>query len=472
MKSPFSARRRQRRIRSLAAIGLLVAAMAACGKKGNPLPPLRPVPARIADLTVVRTRDRITLHFTVPGANVDGSTPAAIDRVDIYRVILPPGATPAAAAATPTTVPAMPGVPAATVPPAATTPATPATAPAVPATTQTNPAAATPAATPASPAAPAATLPGQAAASAGRGRAGGAAPAVPTGPTAATVIADPKNLLTRVAVRRTPKPDTSTEDASKPPKSPAPAVPPDPRPESGSVTTFVDPIDASAVAGSTRYYVAVPVVGNGRGRPGAASALIAVPLGDLPQPPTDIALKFDETRVTATWAPVAGETFTVLRTGEALDLATAELLTPEPIASSEFSLPSQFGKAVCLAVKATKATGPVRVEGLASAPVCVTPVDRFPPPAPGGLQAVQEGAAVTLIWTSVDAPDLAGYVVLRGDGATGTLQPLMRVPIRETTYRDTTAQPGQTYTYAVYAADSSPAANVSQLSDRQTIVMR
>jgi hypothetical protein len=107
-----------------------------------------------------------------------------------------------------------------------------------------------------------------------------------------------------------------------------------------------------------------------------------------------------------------------------------------------------------------------------SDPVCVTPVDRFPPPAPSGLQAVQEGSAVTLIWTHVEAADLAGYVVLRGDGTTGTLQPLMRAPIQDVTYRDTTVQVGQTYTYAVYAVDSSPAANVSQLSDRQTVVIR
>jgi hypothetical protein len=287
-------------------------------------------------------------------------------------------------------------------------------------------------------------------------------------------MAEPKNLLTSVAVRRTrPPSDTAADDPSKPAKpAKTPAAPADTRPESGTETTFVDMVDASAVAGSTRYYVAVPVVGNGRGRPGPASALVAVTLGDLPSAPADLVLKFDETRVIATWSPVTGETFTVLRTGETFDPATAESLTPEPLSAAEFALPMQFGKPVCLAVKATRVTGAVRAEGVPSAPVCVTPADRFPPPAPSGLQAVQEGAAVTLIWTQVEAADLAGYVVLRGDGATGSLQPLMRTPIRDVTYRVTTAQVGQTYTYAVYAVDSSPAANVSQLSDRQTIVIR
>lgn len=448
---------------------LLSAAMAACGKKGNPLPPLRPVPARIADLTAVRTQDRITLHFTVPAANLDGTTPAAIDRVDIYRVILPPGAVPDAAPA-PGLAPAVAAAPGTAAPPAATTPA-----PAPVTNAPTGVAAPAAAAAPTTGAAPAgAGAPGQvtgtgrgASATTGRG-------AVPTGPTPATVTADPKNLLMRVAVRRTPPPSAEPDDPSKParPAKTTAAAAPDTRPETGTEATFVDMVDASAAAGSTRYYVAVPVAGSGRGRPGPASALVAVTLGDLPPAPADLALKFDETRVIATWTPVTGETFTVLRTGEAFDPATAERLTPEPITTAEFALPMQFGKAVCLAVRATKVTGPVRAEGAPSAPVCVTPVDRFPPPAPGGLQAVQEGSAVTLIWTHVEAADLAGYVVLRGDGVTGALQPLMRTPIQEVTYRDTTAQVGQTYTYAVYAVDSSPAANVSQLSDRQTIVIR
>jgi hypothetical protein len=62
-----------------------------CGKKGSPLPPLRPVPARIADLSAARTASHVTLRFTVPAANVDGATPAAVERVDVYRLVLAKG---------------------------------------------------------------------------------------------------------------------------------------------------------------------------------------------------------------------------------------------------------------------------------------------------------------------------------------------------------------------------------------------
>jgi hypothetical protein len=41
-----------------------------------------------------------------------------------------------------------------------------------------------------------------------------------------------------------------------------------------------------------------------------------------------------------------------------------------------------------------------------------------------------------------------------------------------TTYRDTTAQAGFTYAYAVYAVDRASPPNVSPLSDRQVVTVR
>ena len=85
---------------------------------------------------------------------------------------------------------------------------------------------------------------------------------------------------------------------------------------------------------------------------------------------------------------------------------------------------------------------------------------------------MQEDAVVTLIWTGVDAADLGGYVVLRGEGAGENMQPLMRDAVTDTTFRDTTVRPGMTYSYAVYAVDRAPTPNISQLSNRQTVTVR
>ena len=300
-------------------------------------------------------------------------------------------------------------------------------------------------------------------------------------PPVSVLTAMPKYLLTHLSVRRPPPPEPKPKSSdgaspsSAPPTPPASAAPADTRPLPGDAVTIVDEIDdAARASGGVRHYLAIPVAGTGRGRPGAATPLLAVPIGSLPAAPADLALTYDETQLTAAWhAAVVGDVFSVLQTpGPAFDAATAKALTPEPIAATQFTLPLTFGTQTCVAVRATHVTGAVRAEGAPTAPVSVTPVDTFPPPAPTGLQAVQEGAAVTLIWNRVEVADVAGYIVLRGEGTGGTLQPLMRTPVAEVTYRDTTVQPGQTYTYAVYAVDKSPAANVSPLSDRQTLVIR
>jgi len=66
-----------------ASLGL---AAAACGHKGKPLPPLRPIPAAVADFAAEREGAAVRLQFTVPDANQDGSAPPAVDRLDIFAV--------------------------------------------------------------------------------------------------------------------------------------------------------------------------------------------------------------------------------------------------------------------------------------------------------------------------------------------------------------------------------------------------
>ena len=72
--------------RRLGASLLAVLAAAGCGKRGNPLPPLRSVPARIADLTAHRVDDRVELAWTVPAANTDGTALAGLTGLEVYAV--------------------------------------------------------------------------------------------------------------------------------------------------------------------------------------------------------------------------------------------------------------------------------------------------------------------------------------------------------------------------------------------------
>lgn len=65
-----------------------------CGKRGPPLPPLHPAPAAVGNLSVVRRADSVTIRFTAPTANQDGSEPLLLDRIDIFAITLAPDARP------------------------------------------------------------------------------------------------------------------------------------------------------------------------------------------------------------------------------------------------------------------------------------------------------------------------------------------------------------------------------------------
>ncbi|MEW6322961.1 MAG: fibronectin type III domain-containing protein, partial [Acidobacteriota bacterium] len=140
-------------------------------------------------------------------------------------------------------------------------------------------------------------------------------------------------------------------------------------------------------------------------------------------------------------------------------------LTDPPLATTRYELADvRFGERRCFAVRAVDTVAGVTIEGPLSEPGCVTPVDTFPPAAPGSLAAVATSGAISLIWDGGSEADLAGYIVLRGAGAGASLETLTPTPIRETTYRDERVTPGTRYVYAVVAVDT--AGNASGQSNR------
>ncbi len=366
----------------------------ACGKRGEPLPPLRPVPARVTEVTAASVDDRVELRLTIPAANLDGSTPPAVDRVEVF----------------------------------------------------------------------------------GLGTAAGV-----TVPTADQIAADPKNLRLQLAVRReAAAPAPAAPPVAPPPAGVAGAAAPaaDVRPEAGSAATMVDRLDRAALttAGVTfMHYVVRGVTGSGRGRPGPWSAVLSVPVGALAVGAVSPRLAHDETTLTLSWtAPAEGLSYRVFEVTSAEAAAGAASaptrLTPAPVPATEFKTPVEFGRARCFVVRPVRVTGNVMVDGSLSSPVCATPADTFPPAGPAELRVVQEGASITLIWSTVEAADLVGYRVLRGDGAEGVLRQLTADPVTVATYTDATARPGATYTYSVVAVDK--AGNLSTQSNRQTVTVR
>ena len=146
-------------------------------------------------------------------------------------------------------------------------------------------------------------------------------------------------------------------------------------------------------------------------------------------------------------------------------------MMPEPLNLTPLTTPAyadlgvEFGLEHCYAVRTLDVVGGLDVRSGLSAQTCVTLVDTFPPGAPLGLTAVGSEGAVSLIWRPNDEADLVGYLVLRGLPPGETLQPLTPDPVRENTYRDATAELGVGYVYAVRAVDSATPPNFSPLSN-------
>jgi hypothetical protein len=201
-----------------------------------------------------------------------------------------------------------------------------------------------------------------------------------------------------------------------------------------------------------------------------------VPLIAAPAPPRPGGTSFDQSSVTITWTPppvasdeASGVTYNVYAAPSA---SAAPPSAPVPLnaapleATSYTHAGATAGQEQCFVVRSAATLGTMIVESDASAPICVTPADTFPPKAPTGLAAVSGPGVINLIWDANTDADLAGYLVLRGEAPGDTLQPLTPQPIRETRYIDRAVQPGVTYVYAVVAVDRAATPNRSTPSNK------
>jgi fibronectin type 3 domain-containing protein len=129
----------------------------------------------------------------------------------------------------------------------------------------------------------------------------------------------------------------------------------------------------------------------------------------------------------------------------------------------------QFGTEKCYVVRNVTMVGAVVLESEPSARVCVTARDTFAPAAPKELAAVSDDQGISLIWEANTEPDLGGYLVTRQQ-AGGEFVSLTPEAIRDTSYRDTTADVGRSYAYQVVAVDTATPANRSEPSNRVEVV--
>jgi len=409
-------------------IVLVLATLAACGKKGPPLAPLRLVPAAVTDPAARRSGDDVELRFVLPTANANG--PGAIDlaRIEIYAITIGPGAV------TPPNrdlliTARVVGTIAVRPPPV-------------------------------------------------EGEEAGAVPDKRPAPGDRVSFVDQLTAEKMKPVAGGQKPEAGGIKPEVGGQKPEAGVKPDAagqKPEAAAVAAeaAVPPPATGVATYPTRIYA---IRGLSRsGRPGPASARILLPLVPPVASPSAVAAQMPtETAVVVDWMPPVAEpgmppvAFNVYRLE-----APGAPLNPAPLADIKFEIGGvEYGKEQCFVVRTVQTLPNVTLESAPSAPACLTPLDKFAPVAPKGLRAVAEDGAVSLVWDQNTEADLGGYLVLRGEAPGDTLQPLTPQPITDASYRDATVTPGVRYVYVVVAVDSATPRNQSAQSAREEVTAR
>ena len=110
-----------------------------------------------------------------------------------------------------------------------------------------------------------------------------------------------------------------------------------------------------------------------------------------------------------------------------------------------------LGQRWCYVVGTVASTEPV-AESTRSNEVCVSVVDIVAPAAPGGVAALGAPDGIEVSWSPSTEPDLAAYRLYRQAGG-GPREKVGEVAPPETSLRDSTAAPGTRYVYTVTAVD-------------------
>jgi fibronectin type 3 domain-containing protein len=121
---------------------------------------------------------------------------------------------------------------------------------------------------------------------------------------------------------------------------------------------------------------------------------------------------------------------------------------------------TEYGKQYFYMIQAVQKTGSLEAESELSEAKEVTPVDRFPPSTPAGLNAIAGTGNIELVWDRNTEADLAGYRLYRasGDGNPEKIADIQDTP----SYSDRKVESGKRYRYVVSAVDRS--GNESQQS--------
>jgi len=389
-----------RRVRGAGTLAsILLLALVACGKRGDPLPPLRRTPASVLGLKVAQRGDQLEVAYQAPGASIDGVRLTELQ----MELFIAQGEGDFEKLATRRSRKAQPGERVSelvSAPPAGTTVKVAVRALARGRASVRTPVAGMIAQTP---------------------------PVAPRALTAALVA-------TGVAL---------AWEGARP--EPVKAALPTPAPLAGppgSTATRPTPQGAGPASpqGST------PSQGAPAGGPTPPGAAPAGPPG---QPVSPIPGRTASPEGAAPAAPPFPGGFSVYRRAKD-GVYTVPLATPTD-GSSFADTTVAPGQSFCYLVRAVASLEPL-VESASSEEACVAVADISPPATPAGLSALASAEGIELTWSPSAESDLAGYRVLRAAPA-GAPEPIAEVAPKETQFLDKSAVRGVRYRYRVVAFD-------------------
>jgi len=267
-------------------------------------------------------------------------------------------------------------------------------------------------------------------------------------------------------------------------------VPTIPQAQFAKLSTRIESIEkanlAAATAGAKLIYADAPPFRSQDGRPvrltyavvtegedarGEFSNMaILVPL-PVAAPPKAVTATAKPEGVTLAWtAPTTAVTqdapiingYNIYRNapGERVDEFASPINTA-PVTATTYTDNPPYGEHE-YRVAAVASAGPPLLQSDLSMPAAATFKDLVPPPAPSQITPLIETGAIRLIWTPVEAADLAGYKLYRSESSGHGDQirelgvfPLVAELVTATDHVDTKPDPGIAYRYAVTAVDKN-----------------
>ena len=357
----------------------------ACGKKGDPQPPLPKGPNAVSDLSVEQEGDEAVLTFRFPDRLLTGAPLTDLATIEIYRVVHPPSSL-------------------------------------------TSP------------------------------RPGGSSSAPPGSSSGTGVVVLPGAAERHAATNARMAEEAFYQLAEKIATLPLAEIA---ERTQGASVVYKDPLSPLFAAEKKPEPLAYAVISVRRGGSRSPLSNIAALAPDVaPEAPVLLPAMPLEGRICLDWIAPQNDVL-----GRPVEIGGYEVyrrilpeeeydrpLNPTPIAAVSFvDAGAPYGAPLVYTVRAVLAKNP-KVEGLPAEELAVIYRDVYPPAAPSRLDALSEGNRVRLVWSPVDAADLAGYLVFRAEG-TGAPERLTKDPVADPFFTDETVGQGKRYRYTVIAVD-------------------